>query len=146
MNIRPINKDDIAACAAMFVRSYNRAHWNYNWDHENAVNYLQEYLDSPHFAGFVVTEGTETAAALFGHQKTWWTGQQFFVDELFVSPSYQGKGYGKKLLACAEDFATRHDLNVVFLMTNKFMPAYDFYIKESFIQADQFVCMFKPVG
>lgn len=145
MNIRPITKDDIDRCARLYIHSYNRPPWNYNWSYEKAVKYLTEYMDSGRFVGFVLCEEEEFAGAILGHSKTWWTNDLLYIDELFISPDSQRKGYGKLLLDHAEDYAKKQELEVITLMTNKYMPAMKFYTNIDYMQAEQFVFLFKPV-
>src|SRR5579871_1651012 len=103
MEITSITKNDIPMCAEAFRASYNRLPWNYNWKIEDAVIYLNEYVECPQFKGFMCCDGSTVAGALFGHTKTWWTNNQFMIDELFIAPEKQGLGLGKKLLNTAEE-------------------------------------------
>src|ERR1700689_688083 len=98
MEITTITKNDIPRCVETFIASYNAMPWNHKWTLPVALRYLNEYADSPHFAGFMVCENGEVCGALLGHTKTWWSNKQFFVDELFIAPDKQGLGYGKRLL------------------------------------------------
>jgi ribosomal protein S18 acetylase RimI-like enzyme len=145
MNIRPYINSDAASCAKVFMAAYNRMPWNYKWKYEDAVTYLTEYADSKQFVGFVICEGDEVAGALFAHTKTWWTNNQFFIDELFVSGDKQGLGYGKLLMQKAEDYCNENSIEMITLMTNKFMPAMKFYENIDFVKVDQYIFMFKQV-
>src|SRR4051812_37342928 len=98
MEIRQVTKNDIATCAEAFKASYNQFPWNHNWKMPDAIKYLNEYVDAPHFQGFMIHDEGKVSGALFGHTKTWWTNNQFMIDELFIAPENQGKGYGKLLL------------------------------------------------
>src|SRR4051812_7760953 len=98
MEICNITKNDVPRCAETFTASYNQFPWNHNWKLDDAVKYLNEYIDAPQFNGFMICENDRVSGALFGHAKTWWTNNQFMIDELFIAPEMQGKGYGKLLL------------------------------------------------
>ena len=128
------------------MASYNQMPWNYNWKLQDALTYLHEYADCPQFRGFVIYDAGEVAGALLGHTKTWWTNNQFMIDELFISPAHQGKGYGKLLLQRAEAYAKELSMGRLILMTNKFMPALQFYNKNDFNKVDQYVFMFKQLA
>lgn len=145
MNIRKVTRDDIGACVKVFMESYNCLPWNYNWKYDDAVNYLTEYMETKHFIGFVVCEDEKIVGAMFGHTKTWWTNNQLYIDELFVSAQSQGKGYGKKLIAETENYCRENEIEMITLMTNKFMPAIKFYNTIDFTKVDQYVFMFKQV-
>ncbi len=145
MHIRPILKIDIEKCAEVYLEAYNRAPWNYKFTQEKAIIYLQEYFDRNRFVGFLLTENDKIIAATFGHAKTWWTNDLIYIDELFVSPESRGKGYGKKLLEHTEEYAVTEGYEVITLMTNKHMPAFEFYQHLDYISADHFVYLFKPL-
>ena len=145
MNIRPLTKEDIGKCAEFFIRSYNSPPWNYNWNYDKAVKYLTEYAERSRFVGFALCEEDKIAGAMFGHSKTWWTNDLLYVDELFISPDFQRKGYGKLLLDHTEKYAKGQGYEVISLMTNKYMPAMKFYNGIDYIHAEHFVFMFKPL-
>jgi GNAT superfamily N-acetyltransferase len=145
MKIKALTQHDIADCARIFLDTYNRAPWNYDWSYEKAVDYLEEYRSSAQFIGFVLYDNDEVAGALLAHSKTWWTNNQLFIDELFVSPNKQKMGVGKLLISHAEEFALDRGLETVTLMTNKFMPAMNFYEKNDYIHAQPFVILFKQL-
>jgi aminoglycoside 6'-N-acetyltransferase I len=146
MEINLITKNDVPKCAEAFTAAYNQFPWNYNWKLPDAIKYLNEYVESPQFRGFIVYDEQQVAGALFGHTKTWWTNNQFMIDELFISPDKQGKGYGKILLSHAEQYAKKDSIELITLMTNKFMPALQFYDKNDFNKVDQYVFMFKQLS
>jgi aminoglycoside 6'-N-acetyltransferase I len=145
MEILEITKSDIPRCAETFLASYNQLPWNYNWKLPDAIKYLDEYMGAPQFKGFMVCDNDQVSGALLGHTKTWWTNNQFMIDELFIDPGMQGKGYGKLLLKQAEQYAKDSSLERLILMTNKFMPALQFYNKNDFNKVDQYVFMFKQL-
>ncbi|MFB9844544.1 GNAT family N-acetyltransferase [Mucilaginibacter ginsenosidivorans] len=145
MTIRPLTQNDIEQCARLYVLAYNRPPWNYNFSHEKAVKYLTEYTERSRFVGFVLVEGDNIAGAMLGHSKTWWTNDLLYIDELFVAPESRGKGYGKSLLDHAEEYSREQGFEVITLMTNKHMPAFEFYNHIDYIQAEHFVFLFKPV-
>jgi len=93
----------------------------------------------------MVFEEDHISGALFGHTKTWWTNSQFMIDELFIAPEKQGKGYGRLLLGQTEQFARKYSIERLILMTNKFMPALRFYDKNDFNKVDQYIFMFKQL-
>src|SRR4051812_28071387 len=98
MEISKITREDIPVCAKTFAASYNQFPWNHDWKLPAAIKYLNEYVDSPQFIGFMIKDEGGVPGALLGHTKTWWTNNQFMIDELFIDPASQGKGYGKLLL------------------------------------------------
>lgn len=145
MAITPLTTQNLDECVNVFMKSYNAPPWNYHWNLENAKQYLSEYLDCKTFVGFVFCDEGEVVGAILGHNKTWWTGKQFMIDEFFISPERQRMGYGKKLLDFCDQYTSENQVELLILMTNKFMPAYKFYNKSGYITAEQYVFMFKQL-
>lgn len=141
--IREFHPDDIQACVDLLIEAYNDDPWNCHWTTETATRYLNEYVSSENFVGFVICENTTVAGAMFAHRKTWWTKDELFVDELYIAPRCQRQGYGAKLLAHAEAYASAKDLTGLTLLTNRYMPAVAFYTKHEYVQAEHVVFMYK---
>ena len=145
MKITELTRNDIKDCAKLITRAYNGRPWNYQWTPEKANLYLDELIDSARFTGFCIHENGELVAAMFAHLKTWWINDLLMIDELFVSPDKQGKGYGQTLLDSAEQFCKRNNIISINLITHKYMPAISFYDKNKFHQAEQYLLMFKDL-
>jgi aminoglycoside 6'-N-acetyltransferase I len=145
MTIIPLTKTDIDKCADLYIKSYNRAPWNYAFTKEKAVQYLTEYTERSRFVGFVLIEDEQIMGAMFGHSKTWWTDDLLYIDELFISPDSQRMGYGRRLINHCQRYAKQQGYEVVTLMTNKHMPAINFYKDLDYLEAEQFVFLFKPM-
>jgi GNAT superfamily N-acetyltransferase len=143
--IQSITDQNLEECVSAYLKAYNAAPWNYNWSYDGAKKYLLEYVESKQFIGFAMYDEGKVVAALFAHQKTWWTNTQVMIDELFVSGEKQRMGYGKRLLNHFYDYAADNNINTVVLMTNKYMPSYNFYLKDDYIDTEQYVFMFKQI-
>jgi GNAT superfamily N-acetyltransferase len=145
MEIRELTKNDIDSCVEIFMSSYNTKPWNYKWNAEKAHAYLTEYQEAKRFVGFVAIDNGEIVSALLAHLKTWWTKDQLYIDEVFVSDVSKGKGVGKKIIQHCEDFCKQNDIEIISLMTNEVMPAYTFHSKNDFVKVNQYVFMFKQL-
>jgi len=97
------------------------------------------------FVGFIMYDQNQPVGGLLGHTKTWWTGQQLMIDEIFISGQKQKMGYGKKLLEFCEQYAVEMKIGTIILMTNKYMPAFHFYSKADYTTTEQFIFMFKQL-
>lgn len=83
--------------------------------------------------------------ALFAHRKTWWTNDELFVDEFYITPQRQRQGVGASLLAHAEAYAKAEGLAGLTLLTNRYLPAKDFYEKHGYRQAEHVIYMYKEL-
>jgi aminoglycoside 6'-N-acetyltransferase I len=145
MEIKPITKTNLGDCVNTFIKAYNSPPWNCQWTEEKAVQYLSELIDSIYFRGGILYDNTKVVGAILGHYKTWWTARQLVIDEFFITPESQHQGYGKNLMGWFEQYANSHQIDLLVLMTNKYLPAYRFYEKVGFTMADQYTFMFKQL-
>jgi len=145
MEIVPITETYLNDCVKIFIDAYNSPPWNCQWTTEKAESYLSELFHNSNFVGFMVYENQYAAGAILGHRKTWWTNDQLMIDELFVSPTAQKKGYGHKLMQQCEEHANQNGIGLLVLMTNKYLPVFNFYEKLNLLAADQYVFMFKQL-
>jgi len=141
-----ITSENFLDIVPVFIQSYNQPPWNYHWNFDKAAQYLAEYMSCDQFVGFILYDQGEAVGGLLGHTKTWWTGDQMMIDELFVSAQKQKMGYGKTLIQHCEQYAAERNIGTMILMTNKYMPSYQFYNKLEYTATEQFVLMFKQVS
>jgi aminoglycoside 6'-N-acetyltransferase I len=141
-----ISEKHLDDCVAVFMNVYNSPPWNCHWTTEKATQYLLELITDASFVGFIEYKNNDAIGAILGHKKTWWTGQQLVIDELFVSPAFQKNGYGKKLLKLCEGYAVTDHIELLGLMTNKYLPAFGLYEGMEYIAADQYIFMFKQIS
>ncbi len=146
MEIRNLARKDIPESAELLMRAYNGAPWNEQWSLEPAKRYLCEFADHTRFVGVAVFEKGHMVGAAFCHKKTWWTNDELFVDEFFIEPASQRKGYGEALLAYIEGYIRTQGLAGFTLLTNRNMPALAFYRKHGFVDAEHVVFLYKMVS
>ncbi len=145
MQIRTLLIDDIETCSMMLIAAYNPPPWNNHWTEENAKRYLSEFVSNDKFIGFVIEEDEEVIGAMFAHRKVWWTNDEIFIDELFIHPDQQGRGYGKLLMDKVEELSKELGLGGVTLLTNKHHPAKLFYERNGYVMAETIVFMYKEI-
>ena len=141
--IRKITMEDIPECATLMMSVYNNETWQCCWPFGRAADYLSEYLLAKKFVGYVLIEDSILLGAIFCHEKIWWNNNELFVDEMFVLPRMQRKGYGTQLIKAAENYIAENHLAGFTLATNRFSPAPDFYQKNGFSNADHVLFMYK---
>ena len=59
-------------------------------------------------------------------------GTVLYVSSIALLPDYQGKGYGKAFFTLIEGKIKERGLHVIYLMTDRNQPAYEFYQKIGF--------------
>lgn len=140
--IEPFKINDLQKCIEVFIKTYNQSPWNNIWTSEIAEIYLQELISFNRFVGFTLSENNEIIGAAFCREKTWWNNEELYIEEFFVSPDFQRKGYGIALLKSIQNYAKGKGLNTICLLTDRNKPAFDFYRKNELKKLDQIVFMY----
>ncbi|MBP3922372.1 MAG: GNAT family N-acetyltransferase [Ruminiclostridium sp.] len=143
MIIRKMKKTDIPCCAEILCAVYNNEMWQCRWTIETGTAYLEDYFEAKKFVGFVITEDEKIIGALFAHEKIWWNNSELYIDEMFISPDVQRKGYGSMLINEVEKYVKEHSLAGLTLCTNKYAPAPHFYRKNGFMDNEFIGFMYK---
>ncbi|MBQ8827435.1 MAG: GNAT family N-acetyltransferase, partial [Oscillospiraceae bacterium] len=139
-------RGDIKACAEILCGVYNNEMWQCRWTIETGTAYLEDYYDVKKFVGFVIEAEGRITGALFAHEKIWWNNSELYVDEMFILPEIQRKGYGSMLIKAAEEYVREHKLAGMTLCTNKYAPAPNFYRKNGFIDNEYIMFMYKETN
>ncbi len=146
IEMRNFTLEDMDRCVELYKEVFRTDPWNDNWLSSDQVKYyLMELIKNPVFEGFVAYENFNMIAACFGHKRSWWTGKEFFIDELFVANEKQGNGIGTKLLNYVELNPLIADCQCLILITNKDLPAEEFYLKKGFKINQERIIMAKNV-
>lgn len=140
--IREITLADIPACADILCSVYNNDLWQCRWERATATEYLTDFYRMPKFLGYVIEENGEILGALFAREKVWWNNSEVYVEELFVNPEHQGRGYGTMLMKRVEQYVLENKLAGITLSTNRHAPAADFYRRDGFADCEHvlFLC------
>ena len=144
MNIRPMYREDLPACAAILKSVYNNDLWQGRWNDETALAYLTDFFEMKKFVGYVLEE-EEVIGAMFAHEKVWWNNSEIFVEEMFIQPAHQHKGCGSLLLRRLEEYAANRGLAGITLSTNRYAPAPSFYRKNGFVDCPHVLFMAKEL-
>jgi len=140
--IREFTIEDVDKCAELFKEVFSDYPWYDNWVSINqAKKYLNELILNPVFEGFVAYEGSNVIAVCFGHKRSWWMGKEFFIDEFYVAKEMQGNGIGSELLNYVKYSLMEEDYRRLVLLTNKGIPAEEFYAKNGFYNNENRISM-----
>ena len=135
IRIEPI--EDIAqleACAPILVEAFNTAYADDNWTQETALAKLVDYFQSPRFLGFIVYEGQVVVGGCIGNIETYFSGDHYYLKELFVDPQTQGKGIGQQVMKRVKSELAKMGVPMISLYTMNEGPQVTFYEKQGFQQ------------
>ncbi|WP_407370841.1 GNAT family N-acetyltransferase [Carnobacterium sp.] len=143
--IRELTEFDLDLCAELLITVYNSKPWDEKWTKNTAKSHLQEFIHRKRSFGFVYVDKSTIVGALFGVERTFWSGDEVYVDEFYVHPQCQQKGVGKEMMIHLEDYCQKKELEAITLVTDKNVPAYHFYQKMNFNISEANVFLYKNI-
>lgn len=144
MKFKLFEENDLIACTETFIKVFNGEPWNDEWTFTKAQTYLLDFYNTPGFLGILAVENKEVIGFLFGVQRTWWSGNEFYIHEMCVEPQRQNKGIGKLLL----DYLIKsleNNISSIALLTDRGIPAEAFYKKYGFAEIERLIFLSKNI-
>jgi GNAT superfamily N-acetyltransferase len=127
--IRPARKEDIKEIARIFLEENIKPPYNIKTDMEKSIRTIESYFENE---TIFVAEESRIAGFIIAFCHYWLHGNEVWISELFVSPDWQVKGIGRKLIEKVLDHFKEKDIKKISLMANKDAKAMKFYEKLGF--------------
>lgn len=130
----------------LFVSVFSQEPWKDDWsDEEQLRQYIQDLIDQRNSLTFGLYEGEELVGISMGRIKHWYTGTEYCIDELCISTLKQGRGIGAFFMAQIEKACKRLGFTHIFLLTERDVPAFQFYKKQKFYELEKSVAFAKKL-
>ncbi|QXE02310.1 GNAT family N-acetyltransferase [Terribacillus sp. DMT04] len=142
MNMRACMESDLKVCSDIFVNVFREEPWNEAWTPEAAQQYLKDFYHTPGFTGILAVESQDIIGFIFGVNRKWWSGDEFFINEMCVRSDQQSKGTGKALM----NYLLRTtDAETISLLTDRGLPAETFYKRNGFNEIERIMFLSRDV-
>lgn len=145
MEIKQIESAKCELYVDLFMSVFNRSPWNDEWTREKAILYLMDIFNTPGFIGIEAIVDSKLVAVIVGNHKHWWSGDEFFIQEMFVDQQHQGKGYGKVLYESLVTLLKEEQISTISLLTDKGIDAEFFYKSNGMKQIDRLIYLSKEI-
>lgn len=137
MTLKKITSEkELQACAEILVDAYNAEPWNDNWTYDKALEKLSCFFHSPKFHGWMAFENDQLSGCCVGNIEPYFSGDYFYLKEMFVLNTSQKKGIGKALMLHVQEFLSGIHIDTVILFTAKDFFPFDFYLKSGFTEME----------
>ena len=94
--------------------------------------YITDLCGNVNSLTLALFEGDKMVALSMGYIKHWYRGTEYIINELCVKTEKQHQGIGTEFLHQIEDYLKANDLKAIYLLTERTVPAYNFYKKNGF--------------
>ena len=143
--VREFQNEDREAIFSLFVETFNGPPWNDKWSYETAEKYLTEFIETPGFTGCTLIENDQIIGVAFAQKRSWWSGSELYINELWVKPDRQRSGYGVSILKFLENHAKLAGCTGALLLTNRNYSAKLFYEKCNYSELEQMTFMHRDL-
>ena len=133
-------------CAELLVDAYNGEPWNDSWTKEIALEKLTCFYNSPKFLGWVAMEGDDLLGCCVGNVEPYFTGDYFYLKEMFVPVANQHKGVGSRLMAAINEHLKSTGIQMVILFTSNAGFPFKFWQKQGFAEMEDMRMMYLENG
>lgn len=130
---RKIGTEEIPAIRELFAGVFTGEPWNDDWsDGEQLDLYLEDLVGQQNSLTYGLYEDGRMVGLSMGRMKHWYTGTEYYIDELCIRTDRQGTGLGTLFLQEIEHAIREAGMVQIFLQTSADVPAYQFYRKNGF--------------
>ncbi|MDO4813511.1 MAG: GNAT family N-acetyltransferase [Gemella sp.] len=145
MEFKIITEENLEACIDVFIEVFNDDPWNDEWTKETARQYVSDFYKAPNFLGIIAVKNDEILGFLYGVNRAWWTGREFYINEMGVKKEARNKGIGKALVEALEKELEGNNVKYISLLTDRGMPAEEFYKAIGFEEVERLVFYSKSI-
>ena len=146
MGFRTLGAGDRAALTRLFRVVFTQEPWNDDWSDRTQLDaYIDDLTGQNNSLTLGYFEGGRLVGLSMGHVKHWHTGTEYLIDEFCVEPSSQGRGVGTEFLRLIGNYLKERGIHHIFLLTDRTVPAFDFYRKNGFRELKDSVSFVKTL-
>lgn len=141
--LSPREKDEITQ---LFVSVFSAEPWNDDWsDTAQLERYIDDLIGNKNSLTLGLRDGSALIGLSMGHIRHWYSGTEYYIDELCIHPQRQGQGVGSRFLAEIEACLRQREIRHIFLLTDQNVPAYRFYQQNGFTRLKENVAFVKKL-
>lgn len=134
---------DLPICTKILEAAYSQEPYNEKFINDSAEKYLSikyyNYSDN----SFVLENDGNIIAFIILQISFWGEGKQAIIEEIVVDPNFQRKGFGRQLMEHSLRYFKSLGITSVMLWAKNNERLVNFYKRNDFFVADDFVVMFK---
>lgn len=146
MDIKELTSRDIEQIKTVILETFSKEPWNDDWqDQEQFHSYILDLIDNKNSLSLGLYENNDLIGVSLGRIKHWYTGTEYWIDDLAILPFKQGKGYGSKFIELIEDFIRHRGIVGIVLFSERDIPAYHLYVKKGFSEKPERVFFEKKI-
>jgi aminoglycoside 6'-N-acetyltransferase I len=147
MELKELSLQDRERITALYMDVFTREPWNDDWSCPGQLDaYITELAGQQNSLTFGYFDGDRLIGVAMGHIRHWHEGTEYCIDEFCIARDMQRQGHGGRFLQCVEDQLLERGIPWIFLLTDRHVPAYEFYLRHGFRELHTNACMVRKAG
>ena len=146
IEIKEVTSDDIEQILELFISVFSLPPWNEKWDRETAKNYLLDQIEVKRPFSYSLYQDDYLVGVSLGYVRYWYKGPEAVIGEFFIKSDVQHEGLGTTFMNALKKKAKENFISSIVLQTQKSNYAYDFYIKNGFVEDNNSVFLFNDIS
>ncbi len=147
LELRELNMDHINEIKEFFFQVFTKEPWLDDWsDDDQLHSYILDLIGNHNSLVLALFEKGNMVGLSMGGIRHWYSGTEYYINELCVKTEEQGRGLGSKFLQGIETFIMQRGMKQIFLQTERNVPAYSFYKKNGYYELENHVSLAKQLG
>ena len=143
--ISKIGIDQKSAVIELLLDIFSGEPWNDDWTNEQIDYYVEELMGNKNSLCFGLFKNGTLAGIALGRIKSWYQGKEFCIEEFGIISSLQCSGLGTEFMRVIENALAAEGLSYITLLTDRRVPAYNFYLKNGFFEQKETVFFVKDI-
>lgn len=145
--LKQLSVEEIETIKTFFADVFMKEPWNDDWsDKEQLHAYMMDLIGNPNSLALGLYEEKQLVGLSMGSIMHWYSGTQYYIVELCIKTTEQGRGLGTIFIKEIEKFIKERGISCIFLQTERTVPAYEFYKKNGFFDLDDHVSLVKNIS
>ncbi len=141
-----IGTDEKESIKELFVSVFTDDPWNDDWSDDRQLDlYISDLIAQDISLTFGLYDDDKLIGISMGYIKHWFTGTEYYINELCIRADKQGSGAGTFFLQKIEKAVKEYGVEHIFLQTGADVPAYAFYKKNGFTELKSQVSFAKEI-
>lgn len=141
--IRDLTIDDLEKMTNLFISVFTEEPWSEDWDRSLAQERLELFLNHPKMVSKGFFENDKLLGFGLGNIQPYQRERYFYLEEMCVENSVQGKGVGTQLWESLEKELKLSSVSSMSFLTLKETPAERFYEKRGCVSCENVQFMIK---
>ncbi len=141
MVLQPCCMEHVERYGEIYADAFSGEPWHDAWTVEDATVHVREILESPQSYGLECVVGCDVVGFILGSSMLFHYGRTFEINDLAVTPEFQGRGIGKKLLEGLLAQLRKKEIKAVHLITAAEGDLPAFYARHGFSQEHRVMLM-----